>query len=370
MKKGLLISVISFFASAISFSQNVNITLAAQLSYGTQQLSNICGWTDTVNHKEYALVGGANGLSVVDITTPSTPVQIVQIPGPSCTWREIKTYKHYAYVTTECGTVGLQIVDLSNLPSATLTTTTWTPNISGTVLSTIHALHIDEAKGKIYLYGSKVGNQGALIADIKTNPMVPIYLGKYDNRYIHDGYVRNDTLYACHIYQGDVEIVDCTNPAAGVSLADFTTPNNFAHNSWLSGNSKVCFTTDEVNNSYLAAFDISNLNNITELDRIQSNPGSQSVVHNVHIINVGGNDFAVTSWYNDGFTIVDAGRPNNLVQVGNYDTAPTVSGGGMDHDWGVFPFFPSGTIVASDIENGLFVCKPTYVRASYLEGTV
>ena len=366
MNKYLLVFLLAVI-SGRAFSQNLNVTLADQLNYNTN-LSNICDWKDPQDGKEYALVGAGDGLSIVDVTNPANVTEITKISGPNCTWREIKTNGNYAYVTTECGTTGLQIVNLTNLPGTNLQTATWTPTISGTQLHTIHALHIDN--GKIYLYGCNIGKKGAIIADITTNPMAPVYLGSYDTRYIHDGYVRGDTLYACHIYEGDCEIVKLTNPAAGVSLGDFQTPNNFAHNSWLSGNSKICFTTDEVNNSYLASFDVSNLNNITELDRIQSNPGSQSVVHNTHILKKNGVDYAVTSWYRDGFTIVDCSHPSNLVQVGNYDTAPTQSGGGMNNDWGVDPFLPSGTIVASDVSNGLFVCSPTYVRACFLEGTV
>ena len=242
---------------------------------------------------------------------------------------------------------------------------------SSATLQTIHSLHIDENKGKIYLYGSQqVGKGGAIIADISTTPMAPVYLGKYDNRYIHDGYVRNDTLYACHIYDGDLEIVNVANPAAGVSLADFNTPNNFTHNSWLSKDSKTVFTTDETANSFLAAYNISNLSNVTELDRIQSNPGSNRWVHNTHILYKNGAEYAVTSWYTDGVVVVDVTRPSNMVEVAHYDTSPKDSSSSESSDWGVYPFLPSGTMVVSDMQRGLFVFSPNYVRASYLEGVV
>lgn len=363
----ILFLIASFWFNQIIQAQNLNVTLLDQVSYGNEDLSNICGWKDPQDGKEYALVGAANGLSIVDVTNPSNATIVVQIPGPACTWREIKTNGNYAYVTTECGQIGLQIVDLTNLPATNLQTATWTPTINNTKLNTIHALHIDN--GKVYLYGSNVGNKGAIIADITTNPMAPVYLGRYDLKYVHDGYVRNDTLYAGHIYDGECAIVNCANPTNPVSLDVFTTPTNFTHNTWLSTDSRYCFTTDENNDSYLAAYDVT-IGNITEVDRIQSNPGSNSVVHNTHIIRVAGNDYAVTSWYKDGFTIVDVGRPHNMVQVGNYDTAPTASGSGMNNCWGVYPYLPSGTIVASDMTNGLFVCGPTYVRACYIEGTV
>lgn len=368
MKIRLLAFFILLIFSGRLFSQNLNVTLSDQLSYGAEKLSNVWHWQDPQDNKEYALVGGADGLSVVDVTNPSNVFEVTQIPGPNCDWREIRTNGNHAYITTECGTIGLQIVDLINLPATNLQTATWKPTISGTPLNTIHSLQIDN--GKIYLYGSNVGNKGAIVADITTNPMAPVYLGKYDTRYIHDGYVRNDTLYACHLYDGEVAMVDMNNPNNQTPMATFSTPGNFTHNSWLSENSKVCFTTDEVNDSYLTAYDISNISNISELDRIQSNPGSNSVVHNTYIIKKNGAEYAVTSWYRDGFTVVDVTRPKNLVQVGNYDTAPTQSGSGFNNDWGVDPYLPSGVIVASDITNGLFVCSPTYVRACYLEGVV
>lgn len=330
-------------------------------------LANLWGWANPNDGKEYALVGNSKGMSIVDVSNPKNISEVVQINGPSSEWREVRTYDHYAYVTTEGGG-GLQIVDLSQLPSKNLTVTSWTPTIkdkSGkdTKLSSIHALQIDN--GKIYLYGSNIGNKGVVIADLKSNPMAPVYLGNYENGagrdiYVHDGYARNDTLYAGHIFAGYCEIVDLRNPAKGVSLANFQTPGKFTHNTWLSRNSKVCFTTDEVDDSFLAAYDISNLNNISLLGKIQSNPGSKSVVHNTYIIQKNEIDYAITSWYKDGVTIVNTSDPRRLVQVGNYDTSP-LSGSGMNGCWGVYPYLPSGIILASDIQEGLFVLDAKYV---------
>jgi hypothetical protein len=89
-------------------------------------------------------------------------------------------------------------------------------------------------------------------------------------------------------------------------------------------------------------------------------------VHNTHVLN----DYAITSWYTDGISITDITRPGNIISVGRYDTYPQGSGGGFSGCWGVYPFLPSGTIVASDINNGLIVLTPTYVRGCYLEGVV
>ncbi|MBL0329082.1 MAG: choice-of-anchor B family protein [Bacteroidetes bacterium] len=369
--KKLLAGAVAVFAFASIASAQLNVTFQAQKTYPGQTCANICGYVDSTG-REYALVGASQGMSIVDVTVPNTPIEVLVIPGIDNLWKEIKVRGKYAYVTTEGGG-GLQIVNLRSLPNtAGVVYHNWAPTIPGAgggTLSSIHALHIDNQY--VYLYGSNLFNGGALVADL-TDPWNPVYVGNYQNSvspYVHDGYVRNDTLYAGHIYDGFYSVVDFTNKTAPVELANQSTPTNFTHNTWLSQNSKVLFTTDETNDSYLTAYDISNLGSISELDRIQSNPGSNSIVHNTHIINVGGNDYAVTSWYRDGFVITDVGRPINMVHVGNYDTY-VGTGGGFDGDWGVYPYLPSGTIVVSNIDEGLFVFSPNYVRACYLEGIV
>lgn len=356
------------------FAQNVNVTFQSKTTYTGQTLSNIWGYA--AGGKEYALVGAKNGMIVMDVTNPAAPVQIVQIAGASSQWREIKTYLNYAYITTEGGG-GLQIVDLSPLPSPSLPVYTYTGGgTTPAVLNTIHALQVDEAKGFLYLYGSNLVGGRACVFDLNPNPAAPVYKGYYNPvGYAHDGYVNNDTMFAAHIYAGQVSFVDMTvktgaNNQIGVTLtAPVITPLAFSHNTWRYGN--TLFTTDEKPNSALVSYDISDLSNITLLDQIQSNPGSNSIVHNTYIRN----GYAITSWYVDGFTIVDVSRPANMVQVGNYDTY-TNSGTGFNGAWGVYPFLPSGNILISNISgtstsNGeMWVLTPAFQRGCYIEGVV
>ncbi|HXB42195.1 MAG TPA: choice-of-anchor B family protein [Bacteroidia bacterium] len=366
MKKLLFLLCIS--AGSLFSQSSLNVTFAANYPYGSSRTcANICGYVDSTG-REYALIGVDNGMTVVDVTVPAAPVQIYQVMWPvqnsNSEWKEIKVYKKHAYVVSEAGH-GVQIVDLSKLPSPTPPAPVyWQPVINGQTLSSIHALHIDTTKGNIYLYGSNVGNKGAIIGNL-TNPVAPVYLGKFDNTYVHDGYVDNDTLYACEIYDGNMEIIDCSNKTTPVVLATVQTPLRFTHNSWLSPDKKTVFTTDEKTKSDLTSYDITNLANITLLDTIKG-LSTGSIVHNVHVRK---DYFAVTSWYRDGFTIVDVSRPNNLIMTGYYDMYAG-SGNGFNGTWGVYPFLPSGTIICSNIEDGLYVFNPTYIRACYLEGNV
>jgi choice-of-anchor B domain-containing protein len=370
MTKKILYFVLLCLVSQNIFAQNnfnSNVKLRNHTTFTGQTLANICGYWQ--NGREYALLGASKGMIIMDVTNPDSAKQIAQLPGPNNLWKEIKVYKHYAYVTSEGGQ-GLQIVDMAALPSKNLTNVFYTGDgaIAGK-LNKIHALHIDTLKGVVYCFGATgVSNSGATMLDIKTDPMKPKYLGSVDKDYIHDGYAHNDTLYAGHIYRGEMEIWYTGDKSKAVSLGKIKTPTKFTHNIWLSENHKYAYTTDENEGSYLACYDVSDPTNIMLVDKIQTNPGTVACVHNTHIIN----DFAVSSYYTEGFTIVDAHRPDNLVQVARYDTyLPALDPADIFKGaWGVYPYLPSGTIIVSNIDEGLFVLTPTYKRAAYLEGTV
>ncbi len=360
----------SVLVGAVSLhAQDFNIQLRGTLEYPGQTLANICGFAQ--NGKEYALVGASKGLSIVDVTNPDNPVEIVQIPGPDNLWKEIKVYSHYAYVTSEGGG-GVQIVDLSALPSPNLNFHNYTG--SGDIenqLDEIHALHIDEAKGFLYTFGGNFSS--ARVHDLNVDPYNPVYAGKFDQLgYIHDGFALNDTLYSCHIYAGLLAVVDMRDKLNPKVLGTVETPGRFTHNSWLLDDHRFILTTDETTPSFVTSYDISDPTDIRELDRFSTNDGNNSIGHNTHVLN----NWAITSWYTDGVTIVDAHKPDNLVMVGQYDTWPQGTGTQFDGCWGVYPFLPSGNLVVTNIPNTnggtgkLFVLTPTYARASYLEGQI
>jgi choice-of-anchor B domain-containing protein len=360
-----------FAHTAHSQLQNINMQLRSTMSFPGQTLANICGYWQ--NGQEYALLGGSNGMIIVDITNPASPQQIVQIPSPEGSpnegslWKEIKVYKQYAYLVTEAGG-GIQIIDMSNLPSPSLNHHLYTGDgAAADKLDKIHALHIDVTKGFLYTYGGNWSPGGAKVFDLNQDPYNPTYVGRFEQLgYIHDGYVDNDTLYACHIEAGIMSIVDMTDKSNPEVLGTVETPGKFAHNSWITSDRKHVLTTDEKAPSFLTAYDVSDPSDIRELDRLSPNNGVGTYVHNTHIHN----DYAVTSWYTSGVLIVDAHRPQNLVTVAQYDT---YAGNNLKFDgcWGAFPYFPSGTIIASDIEPGeLTVLTPSYKRACYFEGKI
>ncbi len=354
-----------FAATALwltSINAQQNITLLGHLPYSNSTCSNLTGYADTAGH-EYALVGTSRGLSIVNIDTPATPQEIFFVPGAQGQggfWREVREHKGYAYVTTEEAS-GLVVVNLNYLPDSIQYHT-----INPAGMSTSHTIFIDE-NGIAYVNGT---DEDQIFLDLNADPYNPPVLGTYSNMYVHDCYVRNDTMWLAHINDGIVSVVDVTdktdadNPTK--TLATFSTPLNFSHNTWLSDDSRYLFTTDEKPASFLTCYDVSDLNNISETDRTQVNPGSNTIIHNTHFLN----NYCITSYYTYGIAIHDVLRKNNLVEVGNFDSSPAFSGDGFNGAWGVWPYLPSGNIIISDMETGLWIVKPNYKRAAYLEGVV
>jgi choice-of-anchor B domain-containing protein len=347
-----------------SFSQ-LNVEFVSRVNFmelHDTKLNDVWGHKDAQG-KEYALVGARKGTSIVDISTPENPVEVFWEPGLESVWRDLKTWGNYAYVTTEAEN-GLLIIDMNSLPDASGIQTYYYNGSQGQQWSSAHNIYIDE-NGYAYIFGANRGNGGVIILDVHTNPTQPIEVGVFDNWYCHDGFVRNNRMYLAHISEGFLSIVDVTSKSNPVLLGTKNTSSNFTHNIWPSDDGNYAYTTDEVSGAFLDAYDVSDPTNIVRLDKIQSSPGKGIIPHNTHFIN----NFIVTSYYSDGLVIHDVSRPHNIVEVGHYDTYPDQTTS-YDGCWGAYPYFESGLVAASDISEGLFILRPSYKRAAYLEGNV
>lgn len=359
----LMFTLLMSTCSVVILAQT-NITLVGQLSYDTS-LSDIWGYFDQDTGTEYAIVGLNNGTSVVSLADPANPVEVFNEPGPSTIWRDMKVWGDYAYITNEADG-GLLILDLTGLPDL-VTPYYWNGSEDDNFdvsFDSAHNIFMDE-NGVAYIVGANFGVGGAIMIDCDANPINPPVLGIYNDRYVHDCYVRNDTLWTAEINNGLLSVIDVSNKANPTVWSTIATPGNFAHNCWLSDDGNTIFTTDEISGGYIGVFDVSNIFDMEEIDRVRSNDGSGVIPHNSF---VRGN-FVITSYYRDGVTIHDATFPEMTIQVGNYDTSP-LEGNGFNGCWGVYPYAPSGLIYASDMEGGLFILQPNYVQAAYLTGSV
>ncbi|HMB69287.1 MAG TPA: choice-of-anchor B family protein, partial [bacterium] len=314
--------------------------------------NDIWGYTDQGTGNEYALLGTTTGLSVVNIVNRNAPYETGFFPGANSTWRDIKTYGNYAYVTNE-SSGGIAIIDLSD-PENPVAAGAYT----GGGFSRAHNLYIDTATGLLYTAGANLGSGGTRILDL-SNPTAPVEIGSWETAYFHDVMVQNGRLYGSAINNAVLYVLDVTNPASISVLGSVGGyPNAFTHNAWVTPDDNYVMSTDETNGAACRMWDLSGLPNLVETDNYLPNPAT--IPHNTHIVG----NLAVISHYELGVRMVDIGDPYNLIEVGYYDTWPSGNGGGFNGCWGAYPFFGNSPniIVASDLSTGLYVLEfqPNY----------
>tara|TARA_B100000963_G_C22617781_1_gene668252 strand:- start:1100 stop:2716 length:1617 start_codon:yes stop_codon:yes gene_type:complete len=192
--------------------------------------------------------------------------------------------------------------------------------------------------------------------------MNPTIAGIFDDYYLHDGMVRGDTLWGSAIYAGVFSVIDVSDKSNPSIMSSYPTSCQFTHNAWISDDNNYLFTTDETSGCYIGSYDVSDIYNIQEIDLVQEWTGDGAygqqedvIPHNTHVFG----DYLVTSYYTSGVTIIDASDPFNLIEVAYYDTSPS-SGGSFDGCWGAYPYLPSGLILATDQQEGLFVLHTPY----------
>lgn len=345
-------------------------SLQAQNLIKRDQL-NFSAWANDVwgyeaDGKEYAIVGTTSGVAIVDVTNPDDIEQIHFIAGNSCTWRDIKVFGQYAYVTQDCESefAGLVIIDLSNI-GVSIERKQWRTDGTTPLLKSAHNIFIDEF-GYAYICGHNFGAGGVLILDLNADPWNPTVVGSYEEHYVHDLYVRDNIMYTAEIFAGKFAIIDATDKSDLKTLARQATPVEQSHNIWISEDGKTAFTTDETEdvNVSIAAYDISDLSDITLLNEYQSNPSA--VPHNATVLG----DFVIASHYSYGVVVLDGSQPDEMVEVAHFDTEPALQGNIFLGCWGVYPYLSSGNILASDQREGLFVFTPDYKKAIHIRGTV
>ncbi len=366
--RNLVAPLFLLFCLSSYAQENFNLELLANVTVN-ESSNDIWGYVDQ-NGIEYAIMGTQNTTKVYSLEDPTNPIERASIPGAFTTWRDIKTFNNHAYVTTDQGgsTDGLLIIDLNGAPEI-ITHTFWKPfidfnSISGQ-LATCHNLYIDES-GYCYLAGcGTVGEGGIIILDLNNDPKEPVVVGIEDEHYSHDVYVKDNLMYCSEIYRGTITMYDISDKSNPTFVSNAPTSLDFTHNAWLSDDQTTVFTTDERGDAFVDAFDLSDLMDPKKVDSFQpiETRNKGVIPHNTHFID----NYLVTSWYTDGVVITDVSDPSNMIKVGAYDTF-LGNDGGFSGCWGVYPWLPSGTIIASDINSGLYVLRPTYRRASRLEG--
>ncbi|MBX3355119.1 MAG: choice-of-anchor B family protein [Phycisphaeraceae bacterium] len=336
-------------------------------TFGTQNTSgNDCWGYVSPSGREYALMGLSHGTGIVEITNPEQAQIVAFLPGPQSLWRNIKTYKNWMYAVSEGGG-GIQVFDLSLIDAGLVTTF---PSVTTGGTQATHTMIINEKSGYLYRMGG--GSNGLRIYNLEPNPAQPQFVASWPDRYVHDGYVvtyesgpyaGREVFFACggfnsgHVDTG-VTIIDVTNKSSLQVMSQFYYPNAaYSHQLWPSEDLQFAYLNDEIDEQNHGLFsvgriiDISNLSQPTLAGTYTT--GLQTVDHNEYVRG----DLLFCSNYKSGLRIFDISNRTNPVEVAWFDTYPENDTAGYAGLWSNYPFFPSGTVIGSDLQRGLFVWR-------------
>lgn len=361
--------------------------------------ANLWGFRDLNDNREYAVIGLRNATAIVDVTDPVNPRQVASIAGNTSSWREVKIYqvndgtrfRAYAYITTEALGSGLQVIDMSGLPnSATLATTLPDTGRQHTdyVSNIDYGTNVVKPGAEAFLYvAGSDQNSGAWRVYSLANPAQPtlITAAPAGTQYMHDStslLITDARVSQCEpghnpcqvladFNENSVDLWDVTNKSLPVRLSS-TSYNNvtYTHSGWPSDNQQFLFFHDELEeiqrglNTQIYTMDLSNLRSPSI---VTSYTGATTTTdHNGY---TKGNLYYV-SHYRRGLVVFDVTNPNQLREVGHLDTflSPAPNSSGTDGAWGVYPFLPSGTVLISDISNGLLLMRPNVSNLSASAG--
>ncbi len=376
-------------AARLGLYPSQNVTFLSRVSIGQMDPgssdANDCWGYVSPTGREIAIIGLREATSFVDITDPVNPVILATFASPASLWRDIKVLGDFAYVVSEGGG-HIQIFELTDVDNGNVINRGFT-SFGGS--SATHNIVVNEDSGYLYRVGggSDLGLRAYSVGanGLPGNPTGPVQASVQSNLYVHDAQV---VTYDSGPYAGREIAFVCSgfgNGGGSTSLRifDVTDKSNifqmgtigsypgraYCHQGWLSEDRKYFYMNDEIDEGATRSTTTLHIINVEDLENPQYvkswTNGNTSRDHNLY---VKGN-YVYAANYRSGLRIHDISDPENPVEVAWIDTYPADDAnngsGGYDGAWSNYPFFPSGNVIISDIQQGLVIVRPELQSLSF-----
>jgi choice-of-anchor B domain-containing protein len=154
--------------------------------------------------------------------------------------------------------------------------------------------------------------------------------------------------------------VDVTNKLLPTEIASIDYPEvGYAHQGWLTDDQATFLMGDELDEGSTAdktrtlIFDVRDLDAPTFVKA--HNSSSSAIDHNMYVKN----GLVYQSNYAAGLRVLDTrnAAKGSLKEVGFFDSFPEHDKPEFVGSWSNYPYFPSGTIAFSGIDDGLFLVR-------------
>lgn len=358
-------SVSSLEAASTYQSQNVRLLSHFPLSIfpGTAKVSDCWGYVSP-SGREYALVGLDNGTAFVEVTDPGNPSIVVLGSGPQHPLRDIKVFGDIAYSGNK---IRVQIYGMTNIDAGVVTDLGLVS--SGGIIG-VHNLAVDEASGFLYACDDGASLRGIRAYDLNPDPTTPTFVGEFQSIRVHDAQV---VTYSTGPYAGR-QIAFCCGPDSngnnhGMRILDVTDKSNmfirrqvfwpnavFAHQGWLSEDRQYFYANDELDEKLAGLPTTTYVIDVSDLDTAflasTFDNGNAAIGHNLYVAG----DRLFESNFASGLRVFDLSvDPLNPPEVGWFDTCSLDDLPNVTSQFSNYPFFPSGIVLGSDLQEGMFV---------------
>lgn len=364
-------NILFALCTAISFSATAQVQQAELLGQWSDDENIVMvGWLQSrynevwgvaVNGSEIGIIGSTAGTHFIDVTDPTNPTETVLVEGlatgTNLVHRDYHDYGGYLYAVADEGNGGLEIIDLSGLPE-----TAERVYASDEFIRRSHNIFIDEDHARLYavagVRGSGVGFD-VMILDI-SDPPNPQLLASYNGDFNgvnfpnnHDIYVRDHIAYVNGGNNGlfTYDFTDVENPVLLTSLTEYP-EEGYNHAGYLDEEGRYYYLLDETHGTDIKAIDVCDTDDYNVVKLFNAEATSETTIAHNALVKC---DRLYVSYYYEGLQIYDISDPADPVRIYEYDTYP-----GPDEDffagaWGIYPFLPSGNILLSDLQTGLYV---------------
>lgn len=313
-------------------------------------------WGYARGGREYAIIGTTMGTHIFDVTDPAMSEEVEFIEGaatgPQIVHRDYHDFEDHLYMVSDEGASTLQIADLSFLPDSA-------PVVydSNELFARCHNIFIDSSSARMYLCGGPLQFAVYSLEELAEPELLihaPSDVPFWSNiGYVHDAFVRGDTAYLNTEWRG-LFVVDFSDlsDVRMIGSLDSYTQSGYNHSGWLMQDAPYYAMADETHGMDLKIVDVSDMENLTVTDTIGSDVHEFSIVHNA----LYRDDLLFVSHYVDGLYVFECSDPAHPQLAGVFDTSdePHVNNW-YRGCWGVYPFLPSGNVLVSDMQTGLWV---------------
>ena len=271
----------------------------------------------------------------------------------------------------------IQVFDLKQLLNGGNANTVWQSSVVYRGFGNAHNIVVNEEMGYAFAVGTNKCRGGLYVINVR-EPTDPKYAGCFSgDGYTHDAhcvtyrgsdirYNNKQICFACNENSVTIVSVHPGETPYMVGKLPRYYGYGYTHQGWLTDDHNYFIFGDELDEQKWNVRTTTYILKVTDLEKPEiigvHRHQTPSIDHNMYVRD----GYLYQANYDAGLRVLELSdvKNGNLREVAYFDTFPGTNSNVMRGAWSVYPYFPSGSVVVSGIEHGLFVLSPDVLKNS------